>query len=154
MYEMNKNLIAEEDAQPPLRDPYDDVYDASGWLLFSAAMIFFVGLWNVFEGVIALFSSAFFTGTPVFGSLAWWGIAWIAIGVVEMALAYGITTGSNIARWIAVVVVGFGSLVHLLSVPLYPWWSLFVLAIDLVILYGLLVHFGPRRGAAGKVTPA
>ena len=118
----------------------DDAFD-DGWLMFSGAMIFFVGLWNAVEGGIALFRAAFFTGTPIFGSLTFWAAVWIGIGVVQMVLAYAVVNGNNIARWIAIVVVGLASLIHLLSLPAYPWWSLFVLAIDLLIIYGLLVHW-------------
>lgn len=112
-----------------------------GWLMFSGLMIFFAGLWNAIEGGIALFRSAFFTGTPIFGTLAFWAGVWIAIGIIQMAVAYAIINGNNIARWFAIVVVGLASLVHMLSLPTYPWWSLFVLGINLVILYGLLVHW-------------
>ena len=113
----------------------------NGWLMFSAMMIFFVGLWNAVEGGIALFRSAFFIGIPIFGSLTFWAAVWIGIGVIEMVVAYAVMNGSNVARWIAVVVVGLASLIHLLSLPAYPWWSLFVLAINLLVLYGLLVHW-------------
>jgi hypothetical protein len=118
------------------RESYED-----GWVMFSGAMIFFVGLWNVVEGGIALFRSAFFTSTPIFGNLAFWAFVWIAIGVIEMAIAYAIINGNNIARWFAIVVVALASVVHMLSLPTYPWWSLFVLSINLLIIYGLLVHW-------------
>ena len=116
-----------------------DSYE-NGWLMFSGLMIFFVGLWNAIEGGIALFRSSFFTGTPIFGSLALWAGVWIGIGVIEMAVAYSVINGSNVARWIAVVVVAISSLVHLFTLPAYPFWSLFVLGIDLLIVYGLIVH--------------
>ena len=117
-----------------------------GWLMFSGAMIFFSGLWNAVEGGFALFRSAFFTGSPVFGNLTFWAAVWIGIGVVEMVLAYAIISGNNIARWIAIVVIAFASLVHLLTLPAYPWWSLFVLAINLLVIYGLLVHWRRVEG--------
>lgn len=131
---------------------YVETHDPRGaygdsWLMFAGLMIFFVGLWNAIEGGIALFRSAFFTGSPVFGSLVFWAGVWIAIGVIEMAVAYAIIAGNNIARWFGVVIVGISTIVSLLTIPVFPWWSLFVLAVDLLLLYALLVH-GDRREPA------
>jgi hypothetical protein len=30
----------------------------------------------------------------------------------------------------------------MVSITAYPWWSLFILAIDIAILYALSVHWG------------
>jgi hypothetical protein len=124
------------------RDARGDYGDS--WLMFAGLMIFFVGLWNAIEGGIALFRSAFFTGQPVFGSLVFWAAVWIGIGVIQMAVAYAIIAGNNIARWIGVVIVGASTIVSMLTLPAFPWWSLFVLAVNLLLLYALLVH-GPGR---------
>jgi hypothetical protein len=123
---------------PGRRDAYD-----SGWLMFAGLMIFFVGMWNVIEGGIAFFRSAFFTGTPVFGTLAFWAAVWIGLGIVQMAIAYGIIAGNNVARWLGVVIVAVSMIVNMLSIAIYPWWALFVMAVDLLILYGLLVYGRP-----------
>src|SRR4051794_1452739 len=118
-----------------------------GWLMFSGLMIFFVGLWNAFEGGLAFFRSAFFAGTPVFGSLAFWAVVWIAIGVFEIGLAMLIMRGNNLARWAGVTVVVASTIIHMLGIVVYPWWSLFVMALDLLILYGLIVHWREREEA-------
>ena len=76
-----------------------------GWLMFSGLMIFFVGFWNAFEGGLAFLRSAYFAGTPVFGSLPFWAVVWIAIGVFEIGLAMLIMRGNNLARWAGVAVV-------------------------------------------------
>jgi hypothetical protein len=117
------------------------------WLMFAGLMIFFVGLWNAIEGGIALFRSAFFTGQPVFGNLVFWAAVWIGIGVLQMGVAYAIIAGNNIARWFGVVIVGISTLVSMLTLPTFPWWSLFVLAVNVLILYALLVHGGRKEPA-------
>jgi hypothetical protein len=132
-------------------DPYYDGpaygsdygYDSNGWLVFAGLMIFFVGLWNLFEGFIALFHSSYFNGQPVFGSLVFWSILWITLGVLQMATAYAIFSGRNWARWVGIVLVSLSALVHMGSIPMYPWWSALVIAFDALILYALAVHW-PR----------
>lgn len=118
--------------------------EQSGWLVFAATIFFFTGLWNVFEGFLWLFRSAFFTGTPVLGTIAFWGSVLIGVGVLSVAAGYGIIGGRTWARWFGIVVVGLSAIAHMFAIATYPWWSLFILAIDIAILYALAVHW-PRK---------
>jgi hypothetical protein len=130
-------------------DPYYDApayggdygYESSGWLVFAGLMIFFTGLWNGFEGFIALFRSAYFSGTPVVGTLVFWSVVWIGLGILQISAAYAIFSGRNWARWFGIVLVAGSTLIHMASIPLYPWWSIIVIAFNLLILYALAVHW-------------
>ena len=122
---------------------YDYGYSGSGWMGFAGLMIFFTGLWNAVEGFIALFRSSYFTGTPIVGTLLLWSFVWIAIGVLEMSAAYAIFSGRAWARWFGIVLVGASALIHMASIPLYPWWSMFIVAFDALILYALAVRWRP-----------
>jgi hypothetical protein len=132
-------------------DPYsadavrEAEFEANGWLLFAGLMILFTGFWNIFEGILVFFRSGFFSSNPVLFGLRTWAVIWIAFGVLEVAAAYGIMGGRSWARWFGVVIVGLSALAHMFAITAYPWWSLFILTIDLVILYGLLVHWGGAR---------
>ena|SRR5579872_7628621 len=114
---------------------------ANGWLAFSMLLIFFSGLWNVFQGGIAFFRAAFFTGAPVFGDLTFWAVVWIAVGLLQMGAAIALVNQSTWARWLAVGLVVGNMMVNMVSIVIYPWWSLFAMATGLIVLYGLLVHW-------------
>ncbi len=126
---------------------YDYDYGGSGWMAFAGLMIFFTGLWNAVEGFIGLFRSAYFTGTPIVGTLLFWSCVWIAIGILEMSAAYAIFSGRSWARWFGIVLVAASALIHMASIPLYPWWSMFIVAFDALIIYGLAVHWRPTAMA-------
>ena len=53
------------------------------------------------------------------------------------------------ARWFAVAVVGLDAIGHLFLIPAYPFWSLLIIALDVVALWGLCAY-GSREnlGAA------
>ena len=121
----------------------------SGWLVFASTIILFTGFWNIFEGVIALVRASFFTGVPVFGTLATWAVVWIAIGVLLVAAGSGIIGGRAWARWFGIGIVSINALTHMFAIAAYPWWSLFILAVDILILYGLTVHWPRKIPAAG-----
>jgi hypothetical protein len=122
----------------------------SGWLVFASTIIVFTGLWNIFEGFIALFRSSFFIGSPVFGTLWAWALVWIGIGILLLAAGSGIIGGRTWARWFGIGIVSINALTHMFAIAAYPWWSMFILAIDIVILYALAVHW-PRKIPATAV---
>jgi hypothetical protein len=121
-------------------------YEPSSWLMFAGLMVFFTGMWNLIEGSIALFRSTYFAGTAVFGNLAFWSLVWFAVGVLELVAGYGIIAGRTWARWVGIAIVMISTIVNMLTIPLYPWWSLFVVAIDILILYALTVRW--RQGVS------
>jgi hypothetical protein len=129
--------------------PYSDYdYEPNGWLVFAGLLMFFTGMWNIFEGLIALFRSSYFNGSPIFGNLVTWSIIWIAIGVLQMSAAYAIFSARNWARWFGIILVSVSALVHMGSIPLYPWWSVFVIAFDALMIYALAVHWPSRQQTA------
>ena len=119
----------------------DYQYETSGWLTFAGLMLIFAGLWNVIEGSIALFRSTYFTGTAVFGSLAFWSLVWFGVGLLTLIAGYAVIGGRGWGRWVGIVIVGLSAVVNLLTIPLYPWWSLFVVLVDILILYALAVRW-------------
>jgi hypothetical protein len=114
---------------------------ADGWVLFAGLMILFSGLWNVFEGFIGLFRSAAFIGRPVFGDVWIWAILWTIFGLVSLAAGAAIMSGQSWGRWFGIVVVSLSALIQLASVAAYPWWSLAMVAIDVLILYALTARW-------------
>ena len=121
---------------------------SDGWLIFAGLMIVFAGIWNLCEGVIALFRSAYFIGRAVYGDLWFWAIVWIVLAVLELSAGYAIMAGRGWGRWFGIVVVGLSALAQLLSIGAYPFWSLFILAADMLILYALTVHWRAAMRAA------
>jgi hypothetical protein len=117
-----------------------------GWVLFAGTMILFTGFWNAFEGFFAFFRSTWFIGSPVFGSLWIWAVAWLAFGILGIAAGGAILGGQSWGRWFGIVVVSLNAFLHLLAISTYPWWSVVIVAIDVLILYALTVHW--KRSAA------
>lgn len=122
-------------------------YEPSGWLMFAGIMVVIAGIWNLIEGFVALFRPAYFTGSAAFGSLATWYLLWFAAGLFELIAGYAIIAGRQWARWAGIAIVSLSAIVNILTVPLYPWWSLSLLAIDFLILYALAVRWQSGPGA-------
>jgi hypothetical protein len=130
-------------------DPYLDDERGYGWVMFAGVLLLVVGTINFIEGIAAIGNAHFFVGDAnyVFGSLNTWGWVALCIGVIQWAVAIGVFFKNQIARWAGVVILGLNLIAQLLTMPAYPFWSLSVLAMDIVALYGLIAY-GKRIGAA------
>jgi len=115
-----------------------------GWGIFAAAMLVVAGLFSIVEGLAGIFrDEQYFLGVGgdvlVFDYTAW-GWIHLIIGVVLVAIGFGIIAGSAIARAAAIFVVWLNMLAQFAWINAYPWWSLIVIALDVVIIYALVVH--------------
>lgn len=119
----------------------------SGWVLFSGVMMLFSGIWIAFEGLFAFFRSSWFIGGAVFGSLWIWAIAWLVFGVLLIAAGSAVIGGRSWGRWFGIVVVALALLLHMLSFATYPWWSAVMIAVDVLVLFGLTARWQKAEGA-------
>jgi hypothetical protein len=128
----------------PISSAVDE--DPSGWTLFAAVMILMSGTFNAFDGFIGFFRSTYYIGKPVGGDYWIWALLWLAFGILQIAAGFAIMAGQSWARWFGITIVGLNTLLNLLAMGTYPWWSMTIIAIDLLVIYGLTA--GWRRTAA------
>src|SRR5436305_5591356 len=110
-----------------------------GLVLFASVLLVIVGCFNLIYGIAAIANSHVFTANAhyVFGNLRTWGWITLIIGAVQLLAAAGVAAGNPLARWFAVVVLGLNAIDQMFFIPAYPFWSLMIIAVDVVALYGL-----------------
>jgi hypothetical protein len=113
-----------------------------GLILFASVLLVVAGCFNLIYGIAAIANSHVFTAHAhyVFGNLRAWGWITLILGVVQLLAAAGVLAGSQWARWFAVVVVGLNTIDQMLFLPAYPFWSLMIIAVDVIALYGLCAY--------------
>ncbi len=117
----------------------------TGWILFAAAMIIIAGMFSVVEGLAGIFRDEQFfaaNGQVLVFDYTAWGWIHLLIGLAMIAVGFGLYRGSVVARAGAVVIVGLNLLAQFAWISAHPWWSLIVIALDVVIIYALIVHGG------------
>jgi hypothetical protein len=121
-----------------------------GWIVFAAVLLGLTALWNVFDGIAAISSAHVYISNAnyVFSDLNTWGWIVLVLGVIQGFAALAVLTGSEWARWFGIVSAGVNALGQLAFVPAYPWWSLAMFAVDILIIYGLAVYGGARLRTA------
>jgi hypothetical protein len=120
-----------------------------GLVLFASVLLVIVGCFNLIYGIAAIANSHVFTANAhyVFGSLRTWGWLTLIIGALQVLAAGGVLAGNQFARWFAVAVVGLSAIDQMFFIPAYPFWSLMIIAVDVVALYGLCAY-GSRANLA------
>jgi hypothetical protein len=113
-----------------------------GLVLFASVLLVIVGCFNLIYGIAAIANSHVFTANAhyVFGDLRTWGWITLIIGVLQLAAAGGVVAGNQWARWFGVVVLGLSAIDQMFFIPAYPFWSLMIIAVDVVALYGLCAY--------------
>jgi hypothetical protein len=120
-----------------------------GLIVFAAVMLGFTGVWNLFDGIAAISSAHVFVANAnyVFSDLNTWGWIVLVLGVVQLAAAFWLLSGSEFARWFGVASASVNAIAQLAFAPAYPWWSIAMFSVDILIIYGLVAYGGARLRA-------
>jgi hypothetical protein len=113
-----------------------------GWVVFAALMIALAGAFNVIDGLVALADSRFYAAGAVFvwSDLRTWGWIVLALGIVELLAGGAILRGRAWGRWFGIGAAGLNALGQMVFIPAYPWWSLLIIALDILVIYGLAAY--------------
>jgi hypothetical protein len=122
----------------------NDTQQGAGWLLFAGIMVTIAAVLNVIWGIAAIDNSSFFVEEQRFilSDLNTWGWIILIIGVIQFIAAFSIWAGGQFGRWIGIFGASLSAIGALLSIPGYPFWSLAVFGMDLLIIYGLAAYGG------------
>jgi hypothetical protein len=128
----------------PRQSTYVDVDRESGWMTFAGIVIMMVAILNIIDGIAAISASSFFVSDAryVFSDLNTWGWIMLGLGVLQVVVCLGLWAGNQLARWAGIVIVSLNAIAQLLFIPAYPFWSLSIFALDVLVLYGLAAHGG------------
>src|SRR6516225_2148935 len=96
-----------------------------GLVLFASILLVVIACFNLIYGIAAIANSHVFTTHAhyVFGNLKTWGWITLIIGILQLLAALGVLAGNLVAC---------------------QFWSIIIIAMDVVALYGLCAY-GSRR---------
>jgi hypothetical protein len=126
-----------------------EISSALGWRFFAGIMMLLLGIMNMIDGLVSIIQPDVFetnqTTTftlPVTDRLAVWGWVALIVGVVMMAIAFPVIAGLPWARFAGIGVTAVNLLLQFAYVAHFPWWSLLVVLLNVLVLYGLAARGG------------
>ncbi|GAB3391376.1 membrane protein [Humibacter soli] len=116
-----------------------------GWGWFAGVVIIVAGVFDAIYGLIAIVGpdSAYFLkadGSLALFNISGWGWWHLIIGLFLVLVGIALLAGATWARVIAIILVILNAIGQLFLLPVQPWWSLIILALDIVVIYALTVH--------------
>lgn len=115
---------------------------AGGLTIFAAVMLFIVGTMGFFRGLMAILEDKVFLVTPEYTfqfDLTTWGWIHLLLGIVAVVVSFGLFVAMKWARVLGVVVAVLVMIGNFLSIPYYPFWSLTLIAMNALVIWGLCV---------------
>lgn len=111
-----------------------------GWATFAAVLFLVVGAINVTDGILGLAEDDHLVDNAIFAGLKFWGVVWVAFGALQILTAYLIFGRSAMGQMLGIFLAAFNLFAHIFFIPAFPVWSVIVMAIDALVIYGLTVH--------------
>ena len=122
----------------------------SGWVTFAGIMLFVVGVLNIIYGIAAIGDSSFFVQDQryILSNLNTWGWVTLILGLLQLGAAFSLWSGNLYGRAVAIFVSSLSAIAALLSIPAYPFWSLAIFALNIIIIYQVAMWGSEPAGPA------
>lgn len=127
---------------------YEEEPPGTGWVAFAGVMIAIVGVLNIIYGIAAISNSRFFVHetTYILSDLSTWGWVLLITGIIQFCAALAIFGRVEWGRWVGILTASVNAIIQLIFIPAYPFGSLAMFAVDILVIYGL-VAYGGRQGS-------
>jgi len=115
----------------------------TGWVFFAAIMMIIVGIFGALEGLAAIIKDGFFVVTPnyyITVSVTTWGWVHLILGIVVALAGFALMSGAMWARIVGILLVGISAIVNFAYIPYYPFWSILIITIDIIVIWALAAH--------------
>ncbi|WP_336087917.1 DUF7144 family membrane protein [Nocardia sp. SSK8] len=121
--------------QHPVRDGI-----AAGTSIGAGILLAVGGVLQIFQGIAAVAKDDLIVVGPEYSyqfDLTAWGWWHIVIGAIAVLVAIGLLAGQTWGRISAMVIAALSIIANFLWLPYYPWWSILIIVIDIVVIWAV-----------------
>ena len=121
---------------------------ANGVTTFAGVLLTVVSIFQILEGIAAIANDTVFVRGLDYTwqfNVETWGWIHLIIGLVGLATGIGIVLGQTWGYVIGVGVAGLSALSNFMFMPYYPFWSLAVIALDVLVIWALCSQIAGDR---------
>ena len=124
---------------------YDYDVAGTGWVGFAGVMLVLVGFFNIIQGIAAIGNSDYVVNQLLFANMDAWGWFFLIWGVIQIWAGIAVMRKATWAALVGIVTCFFNAIAQLSSSSTFPFWSLTILAANVLCIYGLVRYGGTRR---------
>ena len=115
---------------------------AQGLIVLAGILMIVGGIWHALAGIAALLNDDLYISTPNYlysFDLTGWGWVHLVLGVLVAVAGGAVLKGLTWGRVVGIVVVVLSLVANFLFIPWYPIWSLLLIALDIAVIWALIV---------------
>jgi hypothetical protein len=119
------------------------MYAPSGWTMFSSVLLGLAGVFGMINGLIAIIHDEVYVvrqDQVVAFDFTQWGWIHLIGGTVVLAAAFSLASGTTWSKIVGVLVASVHAIAQVAFIEAYPFWALTIIALDIAVIYGCLVH--------------
>jgi hypothetical protein len=111
-----------------------------GWLAFAGTLLAIGGIFGIIDGIAMVSKSKIYIEgtTYMFGNLNAWGWTFIVIGAIQVLVAIGVFAANRLAVLTGVFLASVYIIAELIAAAHFPLWSLVLIALQVMVIYGLI----------------
>jgi hypothetical protein len=119
----------------------------STWIAFAGVMMLILGALDVIWGLAAIVNDEVVVvgghGALIFDLTAW-GWIQLILGLVLGFTGFGLLTGNQGARAVAIGLLAANTVLQIVWFPAAPLWAFLMIILDVVIIYQLTVNWAEK----------
>jgi hypothetical protein len=131
----------------PLPDSLKDEITRGTWLDFACVILVLTAFFNIIDGLSMINDSSYVVPQLLFSNLHAWGWFFLLWGILQAFAGVAAYRGARWAVFLALFTVFFNAIAALSSARTAPIWSISILVLDVLVIYGLLTSGVLRRQA-------
>ncbi|WP_225823687.1 DUF7144 family membrane protein [Streptomyces naphthomycinicus] len=116
---------------------------AAGGVTFAGVLMLLNGVLAIFQGISAIATDDVYARLNDYVykiNLTGWGWILLVIGVISVIAGGGILSGAVWARVVGIALASLSLLAQFLFLPYAPLWSLFMMVVDVFVIWALAVY--------------
>ena len=114
-----------------------------GSALFAGVLLIMVGIFHFIAGLAAVIDDDFFVVGNQYAfevDTTSWGWIHMVAGVIVALAGFAVLSGHIWARIFAIIIALASAVVNFFYIPYYPFWSILMIAISIVVIWGLATY--------------
>lgn len=115
---------------------------ATAGAVFAGCVMLTLGLFQVFQGIAAIAKDDIFVSVPGYIysiDTTVWGWAHLVLGALVVLVGVFVLSGRSWAYGVGIGLAVLSAVNQFFFLPLYPWWAIVILALDVFVIWSLAV---------------
>lgn len=119
---------------------YDDAVHGRGGVVFAAAIMIMIGVFQSIEGLVAIFDDDWYVVTRHYTfdlDVTAYGWIHLILGIVILLAGFALFAGKVWGGVLAIFLAILSAIANFFFIPYYPFWSLTIIALCIWVIWSV-----------------